>query len=53
VGDAYNRYFISDNLIGFSTSTGVRHTISLVDGTYTAYGIDGKVNWTGVCAPAK
>src|SRR6185437_5200118 len=35
VGNAYNQYFITDKLIGFSTSTGVRHTISLIDGRYT------------------
>jgi hypothetical protein len=50
---AYNRYFITATEIGFSTSTGVRHTISLVNGNYSAYGADGKLNWTGTCAPLK
>ncbi len=53
VGNAYNQYFITDTLIGFSTSTGVRHTISLSDGRYTAYGINGSVHWTGTCVAAK
>lgn len=53
VGNAYNQYFISDNLIGFSTSTGVRHAISLANGRYTAYGKDGSVRWTGTCVAAQ
>lgn len=53
VGNAYNQYFISDKLIGFSTSTGVRHSISLADGRYTAYGKDGAVRWTGNCVAAQ
>jgi len=52
-GNAYNQYFITDTLIGFSTSTGVRHTISLADGRYTAYGANGSVRWTGSCAAVK
>lgn len=52
-GGAYNQYFITDALIGFSTSSGVRHTISLADGRYTAYGADGSVRWTGTCVAAK
>jgi hypothetical protein len=53
VGNAYNQYFITDTLIGFSTSSGVRHTISLTDGRYTAYGANGSVHWTGACSVAK
>jgi hypothetical protein len=53
VGGAYNQYFITDALIGFSTSSGVRHTISLADGRYTAYGANGSVHWAGTCAVAK
>ena len=52
-GGAYNRYFITDTLIGFSTSTGVRHTISLADGRYTAYGVNGSAHWTGSCTVVK
>ncbi|HEY8025944.1 MAG TPA: hypothetical protein VIF60_15365 [Burkholderiaceae bacterium] len=53
VGDAYNQYFITDDVIGFSTSTGVRHTISRADGRYTAYSKDGKPIWSGNCVPTK
>jgi hypothetical protein len=50
---AYNRYFMTDTEIGFATSSGVRHVISRVDGSYTAYGVDGKARWTGTCTPVK
>ena len=51
---AYNRYFMTDSAIGFSASSGVRHSISLIDGRYTAYGSNGQVIWTGTCtAPAQ
>jgi hypothetical protein len=53
VGSAYNQYFITDTLVGFSTSSGVRHTISLADGRYTAYGANGSVHWSGTCSVAK
>ena len=53
VGNAYNQYFITDTQIGFSTSSGVRHTISLADGRYTAYGVNGSVHWIGNCSVAK
>ena len=52
-GMAYNQYFITDTLVGFSSSSGVRHTISRADGRYTAYGISGKVIWTGSCVVAQ
>ena len=51
VGAAYNRYFITPTEIGFATSNGVRHTISRVDGRYTAFGANGKIRWAGKCAP--
>ena len=53
VGTAYNQYFITDTLVGFSSSSGVRHTISRADGRYTAFGISGKVIWTGSCVVAQ
>ena len=49
---AYNRYFLTDTAIGFSTSSGVRHTVSRVDGSYTAFDATGKLNWRGQCVPA-
>ncbi len=49
---AYNRYFITDTAIGFATSSGVRHTVSRVDGSYTAFDANGKLNWRGQCVPA-
>ena len=48
---AYNRYFITDTAIGFSTSTGVRHTVSRVDGSYKAFDANGKRNGAGLCTP--
>jgi hypothetical protein len=49
VGGAYNQYFLNDAELGFVTSTGVRHAISRIDGLYRAFGVDGKVIWTGSC----
>ncbi|HEY8100198.1 MAG TPA: hypothetical protein VIF82_05555 [Burkholderiaceae bacterium] len=51
VGGAYNEYFITDTEIGFATSTGIRHSISRTDGIYKAFGMDGKLIWTGSCSP--
>jgi hypothetical protein len=50
VGGAYNQYFINDTEIGFMTSTGVRHVVSRADGMYKAYGVDGRLIWTGSCS---
>ncbi len=49
---AYNRYFLTDAAIGFSSSSGVRHTVSRVDGSYTTFDANGKANGRGQCVPA-
>ncbi len=49
---AYNRYFITDQAIGFTSSSGVRHMVSRVDGSYTLFDANGKPNGSGQCAAA-
>ncbi len=49
---AYNRYFITDKAIGFTSSSGVRHTVSRADGSYTLFDANGKPNGSGQCAAA-